>query len=342
MGNNPDGTNGDKKMHARTSRSLALSLALFAGIASYTNAHADPIDPPEESNLGALETLAIDDAGNIEVNGVAPKEHAEKPADVYADVDKVIQDAEGNVVLYLRPFEAHKMNSDGKMEKLPISGEARPFSVEKDWKMFDAEGAETLDARYAQRVIMPFFVDMGAAMFDVKWNECSGTISGNYTGLPCNKNRGLSDEYMAYLKQHYLPCVNEGLRKVGLAPASSVHITHDGTTADARHSGGSLHSAGRAIDVQMLTTFSATGGSNRFDFRITSSQPQSRDRKFYEGFRQCWGKLQAARGCPGRHSGPVGTIGWEDAHHKGHHLHTSMPFCPNNRGYFITQGSLKK
>jgi hypothetical protein len=313
-----------------------------------TGARADDIENTADS--GSIETLASDTSGNLEVNGAAVTENAAQPADVYATVEKVLLDPEGGTIVYLRPYEAHKLNAEGKMEKFELSGEARPFAVENGWKLFDAEGSETDDAQLAQRVIMPYPLDVSTAMFDVKWNECSGPISGNYAGIRCNRNRGLSDEYMAFLKPNFLGCVNAGLAAIGAGPASSVHITHDGTTADARHSGGSLHSAGRAIDVKILSTVEADRKSHSFDFTKTNTDRRLSNRcapagtpncKFFERFRACWHKIHVARRCPARHSGPIGTIGWEDRKHIAHHLHTSMPFCPNNRGYFITQDKAK-
>ncbi|MGZ3650865.1 MAG: hypothetical protein ACXVB9_01025 [Bdellovibrionota bacterium] len=290
--------------------------------------------------------LDFTESGDAKLNGVVFTEGAsEKPADVYAEVVKTIQGPEGTV-LYLHPIEARKTNKDGAIEKIPVSGEARPFEPEASWKMFDAEGEITTDAAFAARVIMPYPLDPGQASIDVIWDECDGSITGNYTGLPCNKHRGLSDDYMAYLKQNYLPTVNDAMAAAGLSPAVSVHIVHDGTTADARHNKGSLHSAGRAIDVQIVTTVDAKGGTNTFDFRKTNTDHRLSHScapagtqlcKFFEAFRVSWGKKQVARRCPGRSGGPIGTIGWEDKDHIAHHLHTSYPFCPNNKGYFITK-----
>jgi hypothetical protein len=318
------------------------TLATVLLLALSLTAKADPV--PTDQNLD------FNDAGEAKVNGALFQEGmAEKPADVYADVVKVIQAPDGTSVLYLRPVEAHKTGADGDVEKFSVaSAEPRPFVPEGDWKMFDAEGQVTTDPHFALRVIMPYPSDINAAMFDVKWNECQGALTGNYSGLPCNKNRGLSDDYMAFLKQHYLPCVNAALAKAGLPAAKAVHITHDGTVADERHSRGSLHAVGRAIDVMKVITTGADGRTNTFDFTKTNTNRRlshscapagTANCKFFEGFRACWHQLHVARHCPARRSGPIGTIGWEDRDHIAHHLHTSYPFCPNNKGYFITESS---
>jgi hypothetical protein len=304
-------------------------------------AHAD------EQGDGMPQTLEFNTNGDAKVNGADFKAGAqERPADVYADVVKVVQDPSGESTLFLRPIEARKLHADGSVEKIPVSADPRPFTPQADWKMFDAEGEVTKDPRFALRVIMPYPTDESSnKSIDVIWNECQGPISGNYVGVSCARTRGLADEYMAYLNQHFLPCVNQSLGSVGLSPATAVHIQHDGTTADAQHNSGSLHQVGRAIDIQIVTTTDAQGQKNSFDFRQTntdhvlshSCKPAGTKLcKFYETFRACWGKLQVDRHCPARHDGPIGTMGWEDARHIAHHLHTSYPFCPNNNGYFIT------
>jgi hypothetical protein len=309
------------------------------------SAHAD--DVPSDAD----QTLELNSNGGAKVNGadfVAGSKP--KPADVYADVVKVVPGPEDSTILYLRPIEARTMHEDGSVGKESLSADPKPFVAQADWKMFDAEGEVTDDPRFALRVIMPYDTDESGKKIDVIWNECSGPISGNYTGLPCNRTRGLSDDYVAYLKQNYLPCVNESLKAAGFAPAVSVHIMHDGTLADERHNRGSLHAAGRAIDVQVVTTTDANGQTHSFDFRTTNTDHRlSHSCKpagtavcnYYEAFRACWGKLQVARHCPARHDGPIGTIGWEDSRHIAHHLHTSYPFCPNNKGWFITEKNKK-
>ena len=301
-------------------------------------ANADSL--PQDEGLDFLEN------GEALVNGAPFKAGVkDRPADIYAEVAKVIQGPEGSTVLYLRPIEAVKIGPDGKEEHLKISADARPFVAEQDWKLYDAEGKLTDDPRFAVRVILPYPAEMNAALFEVKWNECEGPITGNYTGYPCNKNRGLSDEYMVFLKDNFLGCVNQGLAKSGLPAAVSAHIQHDGTIADERHSRGSLHAVGRAIDVMQITVKHANSQKVTFDFTKTNTNRRISNRcapaestncRFFEELRACWHKIHAGRKCPARANGPIGTIGWEDKSHIAHHLHTSFPFCPNNKGYFIT------
>lgn len=166
---------------------------------------------------------------------------------------------------------------------------------------------------------------------DISWRECEGDVTGNYSGVACT-SRKIHDEFLPFLKQNALRCTNAGLAAVGAASVARIHIIHDGIVADSRHSRKSLHAIGRAIDIQQIKA-----GGRSFDFRITSNNVDGADRKFYEGFRQCWHSLNKQRGCPNRESGyPVGTIGWEDKNHRNHHLHTSMPYCPSSRGYMTT------
>jgi hypothetical protein len=99
----------------------------------------------------------------------------------------------------------------------------------------------------------------------------------------------------------------------------------------------SLHAAGRAVDIQAMTVTTGKGVVRKFAFEIASKNPRSMERGFYFGFRRCWHTKQVKRRCPPKDNpGGIGTIGWEDPRHQ-HHLHTSMPFCPNNRGHFITE-----
>jgi hypothetical protein len=124
-----------------------------------------------------------------------------------------------------------------------------------------------------------------------------------------------------------------------------VHIEHDGTAPDPRHSERSLHTFGRAVDVMVVTTTDAKGVRRQFDFQKTNpdrvvspscSPARSAECRFFEGFRACWHELHVARRCPARQDGPLGTLGWEDKAHIAHHLHTSLPFCPDNKGNAIT------
>lgn len=290
------------------------------------------------------ENLDFAASGETRINGI--RQVVEKRAELYAEVTQIVQGTEGITILFLRPLEARKVDANGNTVKISISGMAKPFSPESTWTMFDAQGAITQDVRYAHRVLLPYPVEFSGAPLVTNWDECDGALNGNYVGLPCSKNRGLSDDYLVYLKLNYLPCINESLQAIHLPPAISVHIEHDGTTADNQHNRFSLHTVGRAIDVREITTTFSNGQSSLFDFTATnadhklssSCSPAETDNcKFFERFRACWGRKQIARRCPPRHDGPIGTIGWEDARHIAHHLHTSYPFCPNNKGYFITK-----
>ncbi|MGZ6404297.1 MAG: hypothetical protein ACXWTJ_22775 [Bdellovibrionota bacterium] len=224
------------------------------------------------ANTAHAESLDFSASGDTKINGV--RLETSKPADLYADVTQVIQGPEGITILYLRPTEARKKGPDGKEIKTAVSAQPKPFTPESSWKMFDAKGALTNDARYATRVVLPYPADITGALLEANWNECDGPINGNYVGLPCSTHRGLSDDYLAYLKTNYLSCINESLKASGLATAVSVHIEHDGTTADNQHNKFSLHSVGRAIDVRELTTTDASGKTNLFDFTQTNTDHQ--------------------------------------------------------------------
>lgn len=212
----------------------------------------------------------------------------------------------------------------------------------------DASGALLVDGQPREIPAAAELVsaDIMDSLVPTVWNECDEGLSGNYLDLPCSTKRFLSDDYAVFLKKNFLSCVNAGLAKARGGVAKRVHILHDGTTADGRHDPNSLHVVGRAVDIRRVDATLENGQVRSFDFTQTN-----RDRKvsarclaedkslcaFYEGFRGCWHKLHVMRRCPFNQESPIGTLGWEEAGHVGHHLHTSLPFCPNNKGFKLTK-----
>ncbi|HEY8279273.1 MAG TPA: hypothetical protein VIH99_06605 [Bdellovibrionota bacterium] len=302
-----------------------------------------------DDSTEAGESLDLDSEGGAWINDTSYVEGTTgKPADLHAEVVKAMEGPEGSTILYLRPTEARK-TVGGEETKVSLTAEPRAMVVRDDWKMFDAEHQPTSDPQFASSVIIPYPMESAdAAMFEVVWNECEGAIQGNYVGTKCRSKEFLADDYMAFMKKNYLNCVNAGMANAGLAPAVKIHIMHDGTAGDMSHKRTpSLHNAGRAIDLQTLTTTDKDGKKNVFNFRSTSPSHALSSRctpaatptcKVFEGFRSCWHKLHVARKCPPRAKGaPIGTLGWEDKKHVAHHLHTSMPFCPSRQGHYITQ-----
>lgn len=318
-----------------------LLLALFTTYAAYAVEEDSDEDVPESA---FADTLSLDTDGRVELNG---DEVVAKPTPkLFAEVEKIIPGNDGTMVFHLRPIELRQKNDDGSVKKSPMQGEAKPFVYNELWKMYDAEGGETLDPEMAMRVLIPAPASFDANTAEVKWNECDKDLPGNYIGLNCNKNRFMDDVFVAFLKQNLLKCVNVGMARVGGKPAVKTYILHDGTSGDAKHDRNSLHMAGRAVDFLVIGAIDANGNRTDFDFRKTNSPRQANSKclpagspncKFFEGFRSCWGKIHTARGCGPRSSGqPVGTIGWEEKRHVAHHLHTSMPFCPKSRGFKTT------
>jgi len=286
-------------------------------------------------------TIGFHSSGKIEINGAPYKKSQSAGSFLYSDVEKTIPSPGGGTILYLRPLEFRQPDPKQKnaVSATKVSGESKPFTHAPDWKMFDAEGQPTLDPALAFRVLMPSPIEGDGTVFDAKWNECEGTMTGNFTGYACSRNRFLSDEYAAYLSANILKCVNEGLARVGGGEATAVHLVHNGTAGDAAHSPRSLHTAGRAVDVQVMNVTVNHRQLRSFGFGRASLDANSRERSFYLGFRGCWHRKQEKRGCPRKESsGGTGTIGWEDRRHQ-HHLHVSMPFCPNTGGYFITKAN---
>jgi|GEM_PF-7123965 len=283
-------------------------------------------------------TSEHDVSGKLEIDGQEFKERGPVTTFLFAEVEKSLPSPDGNVILYLKPTEFRQPSKDNvaMVDAIKVNGDAKPFSFDPNWKMYDAEGQPTDDPRVAFRVLMPAPTEGDAMAFDVVWKECEGNITGNYNGYACSNRRGLADDYAAYLKTNLFDCINAGLWKTGGGTASKVHIVHHGTVADENHSRASLHAAGRAIDVKSMRV-TTDHGVKEFVFEKATKNPNGVERKYYLGFRACWHDKQMKRRCPQKQSsGGTGTIGWEDKRHQ-HHLHTSMPFCPNNKGHFITE-----
>lgn len=180
------------------------------------------------------------------------------------------------------------------------------------------------------------FTPSGAPIFSINWNECSGSIRGNYEGANCTSSRGMNADFLAFLQRNLIGCVNQGLQRIGVRATSSLSLIHRGVMADSNHGRDSLHAVGRAIDIARITAFPSGSAPVTMDYLKAVRSANSRERKFYVGLRQCIGAKNAQRGCPRRRSGmPVGSIAWEDRNHR-RHIHLSMPFCPNTRGYNLT------
>lgn len=320
---------------------MILALVLMPPTFARANEEVDQEDVPESA---FTDTLSFDADGRMELNG---KEIVAKSTPMlYTEVEKILPGVEGKIMFQLRPLEIRQKNTDGKIEKSPLKGDAKPFTYSENWQMFDAEGNETTDPQMAMRILLPAPAGMDSVTAEVKWNECDSALPGNYLGLACSQGRFMDDVFTAFLKQNFLKCVNAGVKRVGGKPAVKTYILHDGTSGDAKHDPNSLHMAGRAVDLLLVSAIDEDGKKRDFDFRETnperkiasSCEPAADPNcKFYEGFRACWGKIHAARKCAPRSSGqPVGTLGWEDKKHVAHHLHTSMPFCPNSKGFKTT------
>jgi hypothetical protein len=176
----------------------------------------------------------------------------------------------------------------------------------------------------------------GEPVMSTSWNECSGTIRGNYEGANCVSSRGMNADFLAFLQRNLIRCVNQGLQRIGVGSTSKLSLIHRGVMADSNHGSESLHAVGRAIDIAKFTVFPAGGRPVQLDYLKAVNSSSSRERKFYSGLRQCFDQLHKQRGCPRRRSGrPVGSIAWEDRNHR-RHIHLSMPFCPNLRGFNLT------
>jgi len=166
-----------------------------------------------------------------------------------------------------------------------------------------------------------------AVFAQTKWKECTDPVTGNYVGLNCSSNRGISVILDDFLQSNFLRCANEGLASIGLSNAVDMHVKHDGIQGDANHSSRSLHAEARAVDVSSVVMFFANGAQKEFVFN------GSQDINFFNSFRSCWGKtIHHGNGCP-LISGSyrlTASIGKEDSHHQ-HHVHVSVPYCVNGQ-----------
>lgn len=181
----------------------------------------------------------------------------------------------------------------------------------------------------------------GEPIYSTSWNECSGIVRGNYEGARCTTARGMASEFLVFMQRQLVGCVNQGLRSIGLPNTDRISLIHRGVMADANHGRESLHAVGRAIDIARITAYPKGHDAVTMDYLRAVQSPSSRERKFYVKLRQCFGEIHRGRGCPRRRSGqPLGTIAWEDRDHR-RHIDVSMPFCPNTRGFNLTDDEVK-
>jgi hypothetical protein len=323
-------------MHLYSKIALLLTLAFTLPAAPNAFAEDESDDESFTEDAGDV-SLEFEQGGDLKIDGQSFKERGPVTTFLYAEVEKSVPAPGGDMVLYLKPMEFRQPNRKNvsAMEAVKVDGDVKPFVYTPEWKMYDANGRHTDDPNRAFRVLIPAPTEGDALTFDVKWNECEGSITGNFNGYSCSKNRFLSDDFAAYLKANLFDCVQAGLDRVGGGALTKVHVLHNGTAGDGKHSKKSLHAAGRAVDIKVLRV---TGIQQRKDFSFEKStkSPKGVERRFYLGFRQCWHNKQEKRRCPPKKDiGGTGTIGWEDSRHQ-HHLHVSMPYCPNNKGWFIT------
>ncbi|HRK07331.1 MAG TPA: hypothetical protein PLZ57_06145 [Pseudobdellovibrionaceae bacterium] len=201
---------------------------------------------------------------------------------------------------------------------------------------------EELTESEFQRRQRPFgYTPSGEPIYSTSWNECSGIVRGNYEGARCTTARGMASEFLVFMQRQLVGCVNQGLRSIGLPNTDRISLIHRGVMADDNHGRASLHAVGRAIDIARITAYPKGLDAVTMDYLRAVQSPSSRERKFYVKLRQCFGEIHRSRGCPRRRSGqPLGTIAWEDRDHR-RHIHVSMPFCPNTRGFNLTDDEVK-
>ncbi len=333
------------------SRTSLLAALCIVALLAAVSASAKP-KKSKRVPANASETLEINDAGQVFENGDEVEVRAGNQAAPLMLVEVLgVMGMGGSLTMKMKPIEVRAKDRNGKVQKTKIDGPAQVVLFEEDFKLFDKDKNETDNPREAAYAILPYTKNMDAEKIQVVWNECAGSVTGQYhdgkKAYGCAKSRKLSDTYYAFLRDNLLSCATEGLKAVGVtAKATAFHIVHNGTMPDAKHSKRSLHGAGRAVDIQECTVTAEDGNKRRFDFLKTNPNRKLSQRcapadsdncKFFEAYRSCWHKIHKARGCPDRASGnPVGTIGWEDRKHINHHLHTSMPFCPNPNRMFET------
>ena len=201
---------------------------------------------------------------------------------------------------------------------------------------------EELSEGEVQRRQRPLgYTPSGEPIYSSSWNECSGIVRGNYEGARCATARGMASEFLVFMQRQLVACVNQGMSSIGLPNTDRISLIHRGVMADDNHGRESLHAVGRAIDIARITAYPKGLDAVTMDYLRAVQSPSSCERKFYVKLRQCFGEIHRGRGCPRRRSGqPLGTIAWEDRDHR-RHIHVSMPFCPNTRGFNLTDDEVK-
>ncbi|MGE0617158.1 MAG: hypothetical protein AB7P04_16125 [Bacteriovoracia bacterium] len=193
----------------------------------------------------------------------------------------------------------------------------------------------------------------------VFWNECENRkgLYGNFSGYDCSERREMSKALADFIDENFSRCVSEGLTKLQIAnEVSAIKLVHNGLAADQNHLPRSYHSLNRAIDVKSLSiTLKPRNGVMEMKYEIAAEAEalvkrgferqltavQKKNRAFWQGFRSCWTDAVQAHFANPACSEQSGTVGCEDHAHQ-HHLHLSLPFCPNRvNGYQFNSSQLE-
>jgi hypothetical protein len=135
-----------------------------------------------------------------------------------------------------------------------------------------------------------------------------------------------SAAFVSFLRQNAPNCVNQGLAAVKKGHASAIEFLGDLHSPLEKRSGETLHFAGRAFDLARVNVLV---GEKRFaiDYQ-KASDTKTKERRFYDAYRDCWQRLLVARHCAAvAHA--LGSMGWESPDHQKS-LHLSMPICPGD------------
>jgi hypothetical protein len=182
------------------------------------------------------------------------------------------------------------------------------------------------------------------------WDECSNeqSIKANFKGANCTK-RSVSTDFANFLGDKLPACAAQGLATIrpGASLQLPIKMVHNGIAGDEAHrrKGKSNHNLMRAIDLVSLDLTSKTSSKNEtvsLDYGVASraalkeqdgkslTPTEINQLRFWRTLRNCWIREVRAKQsaeCPDNE----GCVDWNDRNHR-HHLHLSLPLCPNTVG----------
>ncbi len=169
------------------------------------------------------------------------------------------------------------------------------------------------------------------------WDECSGNLRAAYADDPSSParctTRKLSVDLAKKLDLHMMSCIREAAARELQLPKgmpATAWTGHMGVSPDSNHSSRSLHSLGRAIDLNLIKfrhdgkdySFSYLDASKAYRASVRGTKASASDESTYRFFKSvetCWNRLSPPPGA----SVNCGSPNHDD------HVHLSVPLRPN-------------